>query len=228
MLVNYETTWYPQQSRGLDLVQDRRRSARSARWSCTTATAGPKEIGVQPEFLAWLTDPEQNGAGALFDFGCYGANLMTWLMDDQRPDRRDRRDPADQARRSTRSVDDEATIILEYPGRRGSSRRRGTGRSTGRTWRSTARRGYGDHGGRDALRVHLPGKDETSYRPRRCRRTRTIRSSYLWRWCAASSSPRGSSSLENNLIVTEILDAARRSAAEGRTISLAGDLPRQP
>ena len=24
---------------------------------------GPKEIGVQPEFLAWLTDPDKNGAG---------------------------------------------------------------------------------------------------------------------------------------------------------------------
>ena len=42
---------------------------------------GPKEIDVQPEFLDWLTDPVKNGAGALFDFGCYGANLMTWLME---------------------------------------------------------------------------------------------------------------------------------------------------
>jgi len=29
---------------------------------------GPKEIGVGPEWLPWLTDPAQNGAGALFDF----------------------------------------------------------------------------------------------------------------------------------------------------------------
>ena len=36
---------------------------------------GPKEIHVEPEFFAWLTDPELNGAGALFDFGCYGADL---------------------------------------------------------------------------------------------------------------------------------------------------------
>ncbi len=26
---------------------------------------GPKEIGVGPEFLSWLTDPEKNGAGSL-------------------------------------------------------------------------------------------------------------------------------------------------------------------
>ena len=41
---------------------------------------------MQPEFLAWLTDPKLNGGGALFDFGCYGADLMTWFMDGRRPD----------------------------------------------------------------------------------------------------------------------------------------------
>ena len=70
---------------------------------------------MQPEFLAWLTDPEKNGAGALFDFGCYGANLMTWLMDDARPTSvtavTQRIKPEIYPR-----VDDEATIILEYPG----------------------------------------------------------------------------------------------------------------
>jgi predicted dehydrogenase len=70
---------------------------------------------VQPEFLAWLTDPEKNGAGALFDFGCYGANLMTWLMDDARPTSvtavTQKMKPEVYPR-----VDDEATIILEYPG----------------------------------------------------------------------------------------------------------------
>ena len=58
---------------------------------------GPKEINVAPEFFAWLNDPKLNGAGALYDFGCYGADLMTWLMDGQRPNIRDRYDTADQA-----------------------------------------------------------------------------------------------------------------------------------
>jgi hypothetical protein len=34
--------------------------------------------------------------------------------------------------------------------------------------------------------------------------------------------PRGLSSLETNMIVTEILDAARQSAATGKTIQLQG------
>ena len=50
-----------------------------------TATRGRRRSACGPEFLDWLTDPVQNGGGALFDFGCYGANLMTWLMDNQRP-----------------------------------------------------------------------------------------------------------------------------------------------
>ena len=79
---------------------------------------GPKEINVQPEFLDWLTDPVRNGGGALFDFGCYGANLMTWLMDNQRPLAvtavTQQNKPAIYPR-----VDDEATILVEYPKRAG-------------------------------------------------------------------------------------------------------------
>jgi len=42
---------------------------------------GPKEIGVGPEFLSWLTDPVLDGGGALMDFGVLRANLFTYLMD---------------------------------------------------------------------------------------------------------------------------------------------------
>ena len=70
---------------------------------------------VSPEFLDWLLDPVRNGGGALTDFGCYGANLMTWLMRGQRPrsvtalTQHLKTDPV-YAR-----VDDEATIVLDYP-----------------------------------------------------------------------------------------------------------------
>ena len=75
---------------------------------------GPKAINVQPEFLAWLSDPVKNGGGALFDFGCYGANLMTWLMDNQRPLAVTAVTQQFQPDVYPR-VDDEATILLEYP-----------------------------------------------------------------------------------------------------------------
>ena len=59
---------------------------------------GPHEIDVQPEFFDWLTDPKLNGAGALFDFGCYGADLMTWLMHGRSSRHRHRRHSTNQAR----------------------------------------------------------------------------------------------------------------------------------
>lgn len=40
---------------------------------------GPKEIGVSTYFADWLYDPVKNGAGALVDFGCYGAQWALWL-----------------------------------------------------------------------------------------------------------------------------------------------------
>ena len=74
---------------------------------------GPKEIGCSPEFLAWLTDPVKNGGGALTDFGCYGANLMTWLMEGKAPI------AVTAITKQIKphiypKVDDEATILIEY------------------------------------------------------------------------------------------------------------------
>ncbi len=79
VLVNYETTWYASNKAAYDelakgTLGDLRRVV------VYDGHEGPKEIGVQPEFLKWLQDPEQNGDGALYDFGCYGADLVTWLM----------------------------------------------------------------------------------------------------------------------------------------------------
>ena len=85
VLVNYETTWYPSNHAAYALARGEKALGEIRKVVVHDGHRGPKEIGVQPEFLAWLTDPEKNGAGALFDFGCYGANLMTWLMDDARP-----------------------------------------------------------------------------------------------------------------------------------------------
>ncbi len=103
VLVNYETTWYRSNHAAYDLVHARGPRARSARSWSTMGTVDRKEIGVSPAFFAWLTDPELNGGGALFDFGCYGADLMTWLMDGRRPDVGHGGDPADQARHLSRA-----------------------------------------------------------------------------------------------------------------------------
>jgi predicted dehydrogenase len=73
---------------------------------------GPKEIGASKEFNAWLYDPKKNGAGALMDFGCYGANWAMWVKG------RPQRVFAYSLRLKTaqqNAVEDDAVVLLEYP-----------------------------------------------------------------------------------------------------------------
>src|SRR3954471_5315152 len=112
VLVNYETTWYPAVHAAHALGEKSLGEVRKV--VVHAGHRGPKEIGVQPEFLDWLTDPKRGGGGALFDFGCYGGNLMTWLMDNRRPTAVTA--VTQQIKPETYpKVDDEATIVLEYP-----------------------------------------------------------------------------------------------------------------
>ncbi|MES2428112.1 MAG: Gfo/Idh/MocA family oxidoreductase [Bacteroidota bacterium] len=115
LLVNYETTWYPSFQYIYNVVnQDSIGKIR--KMVIRDGHRGPKEIGCSPEFLAWLTDPSPsaNGAGALNDFGCYGADLATWLMHGQRPIA-----VTAIAKHYKPSVypkvEDDATILVEYP-----------------------------------------------------------------------------------------------------------------
>lgn len=73
---------------------------------------GPREIGVSKQFGDWLYDPKKNGAGALMDFGCYGAEWALWL--EGRPSRvyaTARKLKTEQHNQ----VEDDATMVLDYP-----------------------------------------------------------------------------------------------------------------
>lgn len=73
---------------------------------------GPKEIGVSKEFADWLYDPEKNGAGALMDFACYGADWALWVKG------RPQRVYAYALKLKTaqhNNVEDDAVVLLEYP-----------------------------------------------------------------------------------------------------------------
>ena len=113
VLVNFETSWYRSNHAAYDLVHDKC-IGDIRKVVVHDGHQGPKEINVQPEFLAWLNDPKLNGGGALYDFGCYGADLMTWLMDGQRPTSVTAVTQQIKPEIYPR-VDDEATIILTYP-----------------------------------------------------------------------------------------------------------------
>ena len=113
LLTNYETTWYGSNEKAYQIVKNEKGIGDIRKIVFNTGHKGPKEIGCNPEFLAWLTDPVLNGGGAITDFGCYGANLSTWFMDGEEPltvtavTQQIKPDVYP-------NVDDEATIILTY------------------------------------------------------------------------------------------------------------------
>src|SRR6266853_2627978 len=218
VLVNYETTWYRSNQAVYDLVHE---SAIGGIRKIVVHSGhpGPREIGVGPEFLAWLTDPKLNGAGALFDFGCYGADLATWLMNGRRPDSvtavTQQIKPDVYPR-----VDDEATIILTYPKTQVIVQASWNWPFSRKDMEVYGQKGYAITVGRDALRVRLPEKEETSVEAKPLQKANADSVSYLQAVLLGGLKPEGLSSLETNLIVTEILDAARQSAATGKTIRL--------
>ena len=113
LLINYETSWYESTYEAKKLF-DSGRFGSITKMVFNTGHPGPQEIGCTPEFLEWLTDPVLNGAGALTDFGCYGANIATWMLKGQTPT------SVSCIAKQTKpdrypNVDDDTTIILEYP-----------------------------------------------------------------------------------------------------------------
>jgi hypothetical protein len=83
-------------------------------------------------------------------------------------------------------------------------------------------KGYAITVGRDAVRLRLPEKEEVSIDAKPLEKRREDSVSYLRAVLLGGLKPEGQSSLETNVIVTEILDAARKSAATGKTVVLTG------
>lgn len=219
VIVNYETTWYKSHGAIEQLVKQRS-LGEIRKIVAMDGHGGPKEIGVGPEFLGWLTDPEKNGAGALFDFGCYGANLMTWLLDNQRPIAVTattlRIKPENYPR-----VDDEANILVEYPKTIGIIQGSWNWPFSRKDLEVYGRTGYAIAIGGNVLRTRLAGaKAEETRTPEALPAPQQDPVSYLAAIARGTIKPSGLSSLENNLIVTEILVAARESARTGRRVLL--------
>jgi predicted dehydrogenase len=218
VLVNYETTWYPSNRAAYDLVGENAIGG-IRKIVVHDGHQGPKEIGVGPEFLAWLTDPKLDGGGALFDFGCYGADLVTWLMDGRRPSSvtavTQHIKPDIYPR-----VDDEAIIILTYPKAQAiiqASWNWPFGRKDMEVYGQT---GYVITVASDDIRVRREGGKEEQIPAKWLPAPYNNSLAYFRAVIEGEIKPDGLSSLETNVTVTEILDAARRSAASRRTIQL--------
>ena len=220
LLTNYETSWYPTTVKSFQLMNDSNAIGKLKKAVFHHGHEGPKEIGVQKEFFEWLTDPIQNGGGALIDFGCYGANLMTYLTRGEQPISvtavTKQFKPSIYPR-----VDDEATIVVEYTSAQAIIQA---------SWNWPFGRKdmelYGDSGyilaknNKDyAIRLHgqaeerkvVTEQDVPVYTDPFAYFSDVIRG-------RIKIDQYGVYSLENNLLVVKILDAARQSAKEGKTI----------
>jgi len=218
LLTNYETTWYGSNHKALKLL-DSLGSIRKV--VVHDGHQGPKEIGVNKEFLDWLTDPVKNGGGALMDFGCYGANLITWLMKGERPlavvaiMQQIKPDVYPK-------VEDEATIIVTYPKAQGIIQASWNWPYNRKDMEIYGQRGYiiADRNGlklkatADQAEVYQavppPGKpyhDPFAYL------AAVVRGEIIMK-------PTDLSSLQNNMIVMEILEAAKESARQGKVVYL--------
>ena len=220
VLVNYETTWYASNTDVINQVKagklgDVRKVV------VHDGHEGPKEIGVGPEFLSWLTDPVLNGAGAMFDFGCYGADLVTLMMNGETPvsvtavAQTDKPDVYPK-------VDDDATIIIRYPkaqavlmpswnwpfSRKDMEVYGSTGYAIATDSKNLRLRYKGEKEEHTAVAPALPSNESSSL-------------NYLVAVMRGEIKPAGDlNSLDTNMIVVQILDAARESAKTGKTVML--------
>lgn len=215
LLTNFETTWYSSNQQIYDMVHNQQAIGIIRKMVVHDGHQGPKEIGCSPDFLKWLTDPAKNGAGALVDFGCYGANLMTWLMDGKAPIA---------VTAITRhykpeiypKVDDDATILLEYPEATGLIEASWNWPFSIKDMEVFGKTGYLHALNANTLQERLKDSyDHLDVKPAAF----TDNLVYLAAVLRDEIHPENDlSSLENNLIVVKILELAKQSAMEGKRI----------
>src|SRR5580700_4717793 len=218
VLVNYETTWYASNRAAYDEVA-KGSLGELRRIVVHDGHEGPKEIGVQPEFLKWLEDPEQNGDGALYDFGCYGADLVTWLMHGESPVSVTAVTQTDKPQIYPR-VADEATIIMRYPKAQAVLMVSWNWPFSRKDMEVYGATGYAITVGPDKVRLRAKGQpqeNEVTAPPLAPPNDGSLH--YLAAVLKGTLKPDGDlTALDTNVVVMQILDAAREAARTGRTV----------
>lgn len=222
LLTNYETTWYASTRKSYEMLHEDKAVGEIRKVVVHDGHSGPKEIGVNQEFLDWLTDPVQNGGGAIIDFGCYGANLITWLMKGQKPE---------SVMAITQQikpdiypkVDDEATILVRYPKAQGIIQASWNWPIARKDMQIYGKTGYiyADNG--NQMRYRFSEKEEEQNleldsNPEPWEDPFAFLKAVIQEEIKPDAYDL--SSLENNMIVMEILDAAIRSAKSGKEVKL--------
>lgn len=219
LLTNYETSWYATNHETYKIINEGE-IGRITRIQVYDGHQGPFEIGCGKDFTDWLTDPEQNGAGAIIDFGCYGANLATWILGGQRPVSvyavANHQKPGKYPK-----VEDDATIIVQYPNLTVQLMPSWNWPMNRKDMYVYGQKGYIYQQTGEKMFI----KQNGSYLPVK---THPLKVPYNDSFYYLKAAVRGEieikpydlASLENNLIVVEILDAAVKSAKRGKPVYL--------
>ena len=219
LLTNYETTWYASNQLLYKKIHDSAAIGDIRKMVVHDGHEGPKEIGVSKEFFQWLTDPEKNGAGALVDFGCYGANLMTWFMNGQPPI------SVTAIAKHIKpdiypKVEDDATILLEYPTATGIIEASWNWPFSIKDMEVFGKTGYLQAVNGNTIRLREKGNQP--YTIQQLAPPGAPNQDYIAYLSAVLRNEikpvQDLSSLENNLIVVKILELARQSIKEGKKI----------
>jgi predicted dehydrogenase len=181
-----------------------------------SAHNGPIAIGCSKQFVADLTDPKINGAGALMDYCCYGAKLSARLLG--RPESVTGMRGFFGTEQAYAASDDNAIIIAKYPHAFGVCEA---------SWTQTV--GYAGtnpvvYGSEGSIGIHhgkvliqRPGKDEEALTPPD--KVAPLRNGpeYLLHCIETGQPVEGFCSPENSLIAQEILELGLRASDTGET-----------
>jgi len=219
VLTNFETTWYASYHDVYNTI-NKDSIGQIRKMIVHDGHQGPKEINCSPEFLSWLTDPIKNGAGAMNDFGCYGADLMTWLMKGNRPI------AVTATARHYKpevypKVEDDATIIVEYSGATGIIEASWSWPFSIKDLEVFGQTGYlhalDNTSITSRMRENIKGSKKAEPLAAPINDPITYLSAVLNNKLTGNNDL---SSLSYNMIVMEILDAAKRSVSSGKRIVL--------
>jgi predicted dehydrogenase len=220
VLVNLETSWYASNAEAFHLLKQGALGP-MVKAVIRDGHSGPIRIGVPPEFLSFLIDPKQNGAGALYDFGCYGANLMTWLMDGETPLFVTAVTKQLQPNLYP-EVDDEADIILNYKNAVAIVQASWNWPFGVKQMDVYGRTGYAK--AIDSERIEVRKANESEGHMMKAENLTAPYDDPLHYLAAVLNGEiqegNSLSSLKTNVAVSEILDAARQSARTGKAVSL--------
>jgi predicted dehydrogenase len=215
VMVNYQMAWWPTQYTA-KAVADSGDLGKVYRLRGIVGHGGPGSEGARNKyFFEWLTDPVKNGAGALMDFGCYNALWALWYLG--RPDTVYATVAHIQPERFPK-VEDNATIVLGYPA--------GVGLFEG-SW--DLPRGFQDlevFGRKGSVYVtnrevkKQAGGAPVDVKPEPLSGAAAEPIAFMMDAIRNNKRIEGLTSLELNIQVNEIIDAAKESVRTGKAVHL--------